>query len=152
MPRLPRPDDAPPGVRIGHHRRPILAAAHTILVAHGRTKHDWLPEPAPSLAPWFPHRAYTIFLWASPDLRVEPEPPLEHGSAVQEVELRMDHDLVIVGAWTIKLAGEMDGLGNGGAREILGLTNPRGARSSLGWVQLQLQNHLAKFWEDGIKD
>ena len=44
----------------------------------------------------------------------------------------MDHDLVVVGAWTIKLAGEMDGLGNGGAREILGLTNPRGARSSLG--------------------
>ncbi|XP_073361564.1 uncharacterized protein [Aegilops tauschii subsp. strangulata] len=66
------------------------------------------------------------------DSRVEPEPPLEHGSAVQEVELRMDHDLVVVGAWTIKLAGEMDGLGNGGAREILGLTNPRGARSSLG--------------------
>ena len=63
---------------------------------------------------------------------VEPEPPLEHGSAVQEVELRMDHDLVVVGAWTIKLAGKMDGLGNGGAREILGLTNPRGARSSLG--------------------
>ena len=51
-------------------------------------------------------------------------PPLEHGSAVQDVELRMDHDLVVVGAWTIKLAGEMDGLGNGGAREILGLTNP----------------------------
>ena len=44
----------------------------------------------------------------------------------------MDHDLVVVGAWTIKLAGEMDGLGNGGAREIPGLTNPRGARSSLG--------------------
>ena len=49
-----------------------------------------------------------------------------------EVELRMDHDLVVVGAWTIKVAGEMDGLGNGGACEILGLTNPRGARSSLG--------------------
>ena len=63
---------------------------------------------------------------------MEPEPPLEHGSAVQEVELCMDHDLVIVGGWTTKLAVEMDGLGNGGAREILGLTNPRGARSSLG--------------------
>ena len=63
---------------------------------------------------------------------MEPEPPLEHGSAVQEVELRMDHDLVVMGAWTVKLVGEMDGLGNGGAREILGLTNPWGTRSSLG--------------------
>uniref|UniRef100_R7VZR0 HTH three-helical bundle domain-containing protein n=1 Tax=Aegilops tauschii TaxID=37682 RepID=R7VZR0_AEGTA len=57
---------------------------------------------------------------APPDSRVEPEPPLEHGSDVQEVELRMDHDVVVVGAWIIKYAS---GVG-GGAMPAAGHSSP----------------------------
>ncbi|VAI04759.1 unnamed protein product [Triticum turgidum subsp. durum] len=82
---------------------------------------------------YFKRAGEPLELKSPPDSRVEPEPPLEHGSDVQEVELRMDHDMVVVGARIIKSAGGI----RGGAVPAAGHGSPWVAADAQGEFRCQ---------------
>ncbi|XP_037430162.1 uncharacterized protein LOC119295812 isoform X1 [Triticum dicoccoides] len=81
----------------------------------------------------WPFQCLIFHSQSPPDSRVEPEPPLEHGSDVQEVELRMDHDMVVAGARIIKSAGGI----RGGAVPAAGHGSPWVAADAQGEFRCQ---------------